>query len=380
MLPRSVIYTYLAGDDVESAESYTAFQLCNELEEILNRPYFMQDVETRRRMGTHERFFGINLSVFQKTEDESDKFDYLSEIYSPHWVEENKEQLEMILNDKTEPDCVNFYALMGDGKFHKYETVNTKELTAVTKIAHAMIFAGMEPSNDTISICNVITKNYNDVKKAMDNIYKKVPQKECRFDQILSSMLFTSLCTIADKVMKTMKDDIQIKGTHVVIVKNPTYEVLIWFSQHLVNKTVLYGLSYDDIANNYRLVSLHGPSRRTTSGPNSFVQAVVALTNEGIGKLERANYPAREDSDDVQYILGIRITEDEVEPAIKVLKKVYDGKYSFKMKSSSLGFALSDKSLKVVPFDMVEWKNEDSNEKEESGNADGICEAEGTGE
>lgn len=380
MLPRSVIYTYLAGDDVESAESYTAFQLCNELEDVLNRPYQMQDIETRRRMGVHEKFFGINLSLFQgKDVDESDKLDYLTELHGSKWVEENKEQLEVILSDKAEPDCVNFYALMEDGKFHKYETVNTKELTATSKIAHAMIFAGMEPSNDTISICNVITKNYNDVKKAMDNVYKKISQKECGFGRILSSMLFTSLCTIADKVMKTMKDDIQIKGSHVVIIKNPTYEVLIWFSQHLVNKTVLYGLSYDDIANNYRLVSLHGPSQRTTTGPNSFVQAVTALTNEGIGKLERVTYNAMK-PDDVRYILGIRISEDEVEPAIKVLKKVYDGKYSFKMKSSPLGFALSDKSLKVVPFEMVELNNEDSNEKEESGNADGICEAEGTGE
>lgn len=379
MLPRSVIYTYLANDDVESAESYTAFQFCDELEEVLNRPYYMQDVETRRRTGNHERFFRINLSVFQKAEDESDKFDYLSEFYDTHWIEDNKEQLEMILNDKAEPDCINFYALMGDGKFRKYETVNTKELTAISKIAHAMIFAGMEPSNDTISICSIITKNYNDVKKAMDNVYKKIPQKACGFSRILSSMLFSSICTIADKVMKTMKDDIQIKSSHVVIIKNPTYEALIWFSQHLVNKAVLYGLSYDDIANNYRLVSLHGPNPKTVTGPNSFVQAVVALASEGIGKLERAEYNAGGHSD-VRYVLGIRISEDEVEPAIKVLKKVYDGKYSFKMKSSPLGFALSDKSLNVVPFDMVEWNNEDSNKKEESGNADDICESEGTGE
>lgn len=264
-----------------------------------------------------------------------------------------KKHEEMIENLKSGDILVTLYNVQ------KHEILNCSDVNILEKIVFRVFFPEAPITGDNLSLAQDVVKEYASMKETIDKLIKKgvFKSKDVRsrtFDDFVLRYYGNKVDDLMTKYSKAHKSDIRIKGTTAI---NGDANELVphLFGEYLLDKGVDVMLS--QVKSNdgrYRIFEMHkyqdddgiiidnestfdGSARR-----NFGTLVALACLQDGIGAVDDNN--------------GFYLREDELENVCKLVKKINEGKYVFKISTSDNGddIVIKDTKGAVISVDGFE--------------------------
>lgn len=292
---------------------------------------------------TRHGLFGCEDSKFSENEQE----------------EFNKTRDEMLENLKSGDILLTLHNVQ------KYEILNCADVNILEKIVFKLFFPEAPMTGDNLTLAQDVVKEYSAIKETIDKLVKKGVFKfkdmhSPAFNDFVQRYYGNKVDDLMTKYSKAHKTDIRIKGS--TSINGDANELVPHlFGEYLLDKGVdimLSQVKYND--GRYRIFemrkfqedeSIYEGSARQNFG----TLVALACIQDGIGTVDDDN--------------NFYIRENELDSVCKLVKKINEGKYVFKISTSDNGddIVIKDTEGAVIRVDGFEiWLRKPKEEEKEN--------------